>query len=442
MCDTMVALPPATATGGVLFAKNSDRERNEAQPLAWLPRARHALGASVRCTYIEIPQAAETHAVLLSRPFWCWGAEMGANEHGVVIGNEAVFATILPARDPALIGMDLVRLGLERGASAAQAVEVITALLEAHGQGGDCGHLHEHFYDNGFLVADRREAFVIETIGRRWAVERVADLRAISNALSIGRGGILRASADLAAEAGDEGLAAFDLAGRYLDEARDAVSRGRLRCDRATTLLRGRAGAIGRADMMAALRDHGAGAGPDWHPAHTIGRTICMHAGEGERRGQTVASLVSDLRADGRAVHWVTAASAPCTAIFRPLIPGVPLPPHGPPATDRADAATRWWRHEGLHRAAVTGDFAGWLGTIAAQRDAAEARFADRIEEALRPGGDPAGAVAACWQEADAIEAAWPRAAPGDGLPAAFLESWTTHDRLATAPSRRAPRVA
>lgn len=438
MCDTMVALPPATAQGGVLFAKNSDRERNEAQPVEWRPHARHAPGAALRCTYITIPQAAETHAVLLSRPFWCWGAEIGANEHGVVIGNEAVFATIPPAREPALIGMDLVRLGLERAASAAAAVEVITTLLEAHGQGGDCGHLHEHFYDNGFLVADAREAFVIETIGRRWAVERVAGIRAISNALSIGRGGIARASAGLAAEAGEGGLAAFDLAARYLDEARDAVSRGRLRCDRATTLLQARAGALTRADMMRALRDHGADAGAGWHPAHTIGRTICMHAGEGERRGQTVASMVSELRADGRAVHWVTAASAPCTAIFRPLLPGVPIPPHGPAPTDQADPASRWWRHEALHRAAVTGDFAGWLAAIAASRDAAEARFAARIEEALRPGGDPAGAVAACWQEADAIEAAWPRPAPRADLPAEHLSSWTAHDALARQPSRRA----
>ena len=70
MCDTLVSLTDE----GVLFAKNSDRDPNEAQFLDWRPAADHAEGALVRCTWIEVPQAGHTRAVLLSRPWWLWGA--------------------------------------------------------------------------------------------------------------------------------------------------------------------------------------------------------------------------------------------------------------------------------------------------------------------------------------------------------------------------------
>ena len=139
MCDTMVALGNATADGSVLFAKNSDRDPNEAHELILVPRASHSENSSVQCTYIEVPQVAETYAVLLAKPFQIWGTEMGANERGVVIGNESVFTKVPYGKEPGLIGMDFIRLALERAGTARGALEVITDLLEIYGQSGNCG---------------------------------------------------------------------------------------------------------------------------------------------------------------------------------------------------------------------------------------------------------------------------------------------------------------
>lgn len=395
----------------MLFGKNSDRERNEAQYLQALPRIDHARGEKVRLTYIEIDQARATHACLISRPFWMWGAEMGANEHGVVIGNEAMHSTVPAVRKPALTGMDLVRLALERADSAAKAVQIIVELLERHGQGGDCGHLGRFYYHNGFVVADPREAYVVETVGRWWAVERVSGVRALSNALSIGNKP-QALSADLKVHAGREGWlddrGAFDFAARLIDPVRDAATFGQGRCARATSLLAPLVGRIGLGDIQAVLRDHGAEArdDPDWSPRKTERRSICMHAAAGPRRSQTVASMTSDLTPD-RITHWVTGSSAPCLSLFKPVVLGCPLPAMGPPPSGRFDPATHWWRHEQLHRAALH-DFPHALALIADERDALEAGFRRCMDEAWQVGGEAvASAVQACWSEAEAAERRW-----------------------------------
>ena len=130
MCDTMVAAGGQSNDGAVLFGKNSDRERNEAQFLDALPAKTYRKGAKVKLTHVEIDQVPETHAVLLSKPFWIWGAEIGANEHGVVIGNEAVYGKRMPSPKPGVIGMDYLRLGLERGATAEEALDAIVVDYE------------------------------------------------------------------------------------------------------------------------------------------------------------------------------------------------------------------------------------------------------------------------------------------------------------------------
>ena len=243
---------------------------------------------------------------------------------------------------------------------------------------------------------------MLETAGRWWAVERVASHRSLSNAYSIGRDPS-RISQDFQRHADIAGWTdaggRFDVADCLIDEARDQVSFGRGRCARGQALLDRKAPQLAPADMMAILRDHGEA--PDWSPANTRNRTLCMHASAGPRRSQSVASMVSEI-SGGRAVHWVTGTSAPCTGIFKPVILEAGLPDIGSSPTDRHDDQSLWWRHERLHRAMLA-DFGPSLAGFEAERDALEADFRRRIDAAFATGADPTALralTAACWREA------------------------------------------
>ncbi len=336
MCDTLVALGNATVDGSVLFAKNSDREPNEAHHLLLAPHARHTAGSSVQCTYVSIPQAVETYAVLLAKPFWIWGAEMGANECGVVIGNEALFSKAPAGREPGLIGMDFLRLALERAGTARTALEVITRLLEQYGQSGNCGFKHPSYYHNSYLIADQTEAWILETVAKQWAAEKVKDVRSISNAMTIGRTWDLASDGlvDFAVEHGwCRDRRDFDFGRCYSDAIYTRFGEGRERQRRTQQCLHTAQGQINLKTMMDTLRNHVRGDAPGWTPARGIGRVdVCMHAGFGPIRiDQSTGSMVSHITPGG-ATHWFTGTSAPCTGIFKTHLGGrrSALPGAGP----------------------------------------------------------------------------------------------------------------
>ena len=439
MCDTMLAPPSVTESGTMLFAKNSDRQRNEAHAVERIPAIDHDADTVLRCTYISIPQVRRTHAMLLCRPSWIWGAEMGANTHGVVIGNEGLHARVPAPTAPALTGMDLVRLGLERAASAAEALDIITGLLETHGQGGNCGHLVENYYNNGFLIADAREAFVLETIGRDWLAERVTAPRALSNIYSIETpdAGMSTGMPALLQRVGWQDLGRPpSYAAAITAPDREHIGHAAARRGQATARLTA-AGSRTVKDMMAALRDHGSGDPSAWSPDTAKDVTICMHAGESPRFGQTTGSLVSDIRA-ADAVHWVTATSAPCLSIFKPVLLDVDLP-LGPPPGDHYDPASLWWRHEAMHRTAIKRGLGDFAREIVDERDALEQSFMGRLDQVAAGGSadERRATVARCWAEAEAAERRW-RAILAGRLPQPsnrFMESWVDMNALAGVPA-------
>ena len=411
MCDTMVALGNATADGSVIFAKNSDRDPNEAHHLLFIPPAVHPEGSTVKCTYIEIPQVRFTNAVLLAKPFWIWGAEMGANDHGVVIGNEAVFTKVPYDKGPGLIGMDFIRLALERATEARPAMDVITHLLESYGQGGNCGFTAALHYHNSYLIADPREAWVLETAGKHWAAERVRDVRSISNAITIGQTWD-DASPELVDYALEKGWCRrreeFAFGRCYSDFLYTYFSDARSRQGCTMEHMRREKGRITEATMMALLRRHCGEEGRDWTPARGItGSDVCMHAGFGPiRSSQSVGSLISRLTPEGH-THWVTASAAPCTGIFKPVWMDAGLPDLGPAPTGRYHDACVYWRHEALHRE-VLRDYRLRLAAYRADRDRLEHQFLSEAAAMKNASKEERRAFSnECFRKADGATAEW-----------------------------------
>lgn len=376
MCDTVVALGNSTRDGSVLFGKNSDREPNEMQVLEFHPRQYHEK-KTVRCTYIEVPQVKETYAVILSRPYWMWGAEMGVNEYGVAIGNEAVF-TKEPYSKTGLLGMDLLRLALERSKTAFEALKVVTGLLEKYGQGGACSITNPKFtYHNSFLIADTREAWVLETAGKYWVAEKVKDVRSISNCLTIGENWDL-ASPGLVEHAVEMGWCKnaedFNFARCYSSWFYTYFSRGRERHSFTQKALEEKKDSITVEDVMKLLRSHSKGEGYD--PAFGSMRDVCMHAGGLTRPSQTVASYVGQLSPTLQ-VHWFTATSAPCLSVYKPVFFSSGIPDLGEPSGVYSPKSY-WWRFEKFHRKAIVNYRS--LDGFFDDRDSLESEIMGRVE--------------------------------------------------------------
>jgi secernin len=440
MCDTFVVLSEASQNGAVIFGKNSDREPNEAQQVLFVPAQDYPAGDALRCTYRRIPQVAHSHAVLLCKPFWMWGAEMGANQFGVVIGNEAIFARVRPERGLSLTGMDYVRLGLERAASADEALAVITQLLAQYAQGGNCGLSHPFYYQNSFLIADPHGAWVLETVGREWAAERVVGLRSISNAITIGA--VWSAASPMLVENAlqrgwTRSAAEFSFASDYSDRLYTRLSDARRRQVCTTNLMQAKRGSFGLEDAFATLRAHHLDSRAAYRPEQGIGGAeVCMHAGWGPvRNSQSVGSLVAELTPE-RQTYWVTGTSAPCTGLFKPLWFEGGLPWQAEPAPGaHFDPACLWWRHEQLHRRLIH-DYPRGAATIQPEQQRLEFAALELARQApvASTASERARISQACFAAAEEAEAAWLEAARAQPLGRSnwlYRSAWSGFDRAA-----------
>ncbi|MEG1706803.1 MAG: hypothetical protein RR291_04840, partial [Clostridia bacterium] len=303
MCDTLYS----NLEGKRVFGKNSDRSCNEPNLIVYIPRAVRS-SQTVKCTYIEIPQVEVTNAIMLYKPSWIWGAEMGSNEYGVTIGNEAVFTKSKGKKVERLIGMDMLRLALERSDSARSAIEVLIDLLDKYGQGGNCGFDKPFYYDNSFLVCDGREAFIMETAGNKYCVKQCEGNANISNRLSLENN---FDSSNLQCK--------INFAKKNSDFIFTTFSGSKARSCKASAILSEQQSSSTQG-MRKALASHR----EDNMSLKTLVTrgsvdSVCMH--QSPLGDHTTGSMMVEFYQDFNTL-WLTGSSTPCLSIYKPYIFG------------------------------------------------------------------------------------------------------------------------
>jgi secernin len=396
MCDTLVARPGTTQNHTMLFAKSADCEVNEANAVVRIPRKRHVTGEVVRLTHLVIPQAEETYELLLTKAFWTYGCEIGVNEYGLAMGEEAVFTTEMEEEKDGIIGPDLMRIGLERAKTCQEAIQVMTRLLEQYGQGGNAELKGNSHFDSSYIMADQEEAYVLETAGRRWAVKKVEAVASISNMLGIGM--------DWDAYSGGDVAPKTDWARQYALPEVPPTLGSPVRQAITYNGLQASLGDITPKKIFEIMRHHGEGYHPASAEAH---RNICVHAGPQENRWwQADGVMVTDVGPHG-VLAWVTATSGTCVSIFKPVFLGMDLPDLGPYPSEHFDPRSLWWKHELLHRRAMA-DFDHLVPEIRQDFDPLEEEFLIQAETVKRgTSGEKAEFMEYCFREAMRLTESW-----------------------------------
>ncbi|HKL73802.1 MAG TPA: peptidase U34 [Clostridia bacterium] len=313
MCDTLWK----RLNGEIIFAKNSDRSCNEPNLTVFIEGGKCA-EQKVMCTYIAIPQVKHINSCLLVKPSWMWGAEIGINEHGVTIGNEAVFTKSNGKKEKKLLGMDMLRLALERADTAEKAVDIILELLSVYGQGGNCGYDKNFYYDNSFLITDKEQGFILETSGKDHVLKKLESYGNISNRLSADKEFTKKNTEPIFT---------------FFSGSKNRLETGCEKIKNATSLK----------DVFNLLRSHNQENDKKLFTKGSV-KSVCMHQ-----------SFLGDHTTGSMVVHygkqisiWITGSSTPCLAIFKPVLFGKTVPPV---FVDAKDSLEYWSKREYLNRA-------------------------------------------------------------------------------------------
>lgn len=328
MCDTLYR----KTLSKTIFGKNSDRSANEPNLCLYYPAKMEE--ENLQTTYINVGKVNRKHAIMLVQPSWMWGGEMGINDAGVVIGNEAVFTKSTTKKQEKLLGMDLLRLSLEQSSTAMDAANTIIEYLEKFGQGGNCGFDKKFYYDNSFLIADNETAYILETSGYEWVLKEIKDFGNISNCLSI-TNDYVKASSNY-----------HNFSKSNTEPIFTYFSKARVRGKTIYDQLKDSNNTISK--TIEILTSHH----PDYiKKLYSKGsvRSVCMH--QSMLGDHTTGSMIVDFHKPFPTI-WLTGCSTPCLAIYKPTYFGITIPPI---FTKPKDSLEYWLEREYLVRAIYGG---------------------------------------------------------------------------------------
>jgi secernin len=302
MCDTLCKL----IVGENFFAKNSDRDEGEPQFIFFAD--------SSNKNFDEIPEFKSQYQneslplinklkatlpnnipALLSRPSWIWGAEIGINKHGVTIGNEAVFSNKITTRK-GILGMDFLRLALHNSSSAYEALQLLIQWIQVYPQGGNGSYSGKLYYDNSFIIRDKKEAYILETVGKHYNFKKVNKYAAISNAYSINN-------------ADSTNCNTLNIKQKYESKLFTYFTQGNYRKSFNQKFLEK---SIDTQKIMLQMQSHG-----DSNNIHKSMKGVCLHA-KGIASTTTTASWIVDYNL-AIPVIWYMPHAHPCVGIYQPI---------------------------------------------------------------------------------------------------------------------------
>lgn len=290
--EAFVVLAPFVESGKtVIYGRNGLREPADDSAVSEVHHypASDGSSGSVKCDSTEIDGAA-TFSVILAKPAGVWGAESGSNEKGVCLG--LTFSEGHPVEGK-LNATDLVRLGLERAASAAETIDVLTSLNGQHGPAEESKDAPKA----AFVICDPNEAWLLNIVGSFWAAQKISGSLALKPGLSVGTQ-LDRCSDDLQSKL--QAIGAWDGVGElnFAQAFGSDSSRAWPGSEPSGE------GSFGLVQMFETLRAAGA-------------------------EQNSLSSHVSVLSDSGLSCHWFTATPNPVESVYKPFIftPGVKISP-------------------------------------------------------------------------------------------------------------------